>query len=112
MHKPRASTAGHALQRLADTYCRRASLVLSECTCERNPELIQLVLARLADMVDVCCASCMEPDNASLYSVCSTAQHSILSITRFTSSVASASVLDVCLQQASKICHRCFWSAD
>ncbi len=40
------------------------SLVLSECTCERNPELIQLVLARLADMVDTCCASCMEPDRA------------------------------------------------
>ena len=54
----------HCTQFFADTYCRRTSLVLSECTCERKPELIQLVLAKLADMVEACCASCMEPDRA------------------------------------------------
>lgn len=35
-----------------------------KCTCERKPELIQLVLARLADMVEACCASCTNPVNA------------------------------------------------
>lgn len=41
-------------------------------TWERRPELIQLVLVRLADMVDACWASCMDPSRAPSYSAWTT----------------------------------------
>ena len=46
-------------------------VVFMEVTFERRPELIQLVLARLAVMADAWCASCVDPAKAPWNSACS-----------------------------------------
>ena len=61
-------------------------------TWERRPELIQLVLARLADMVDACCASCIDPSKAPSYSACTMHLHLFMHFF-MTTSIASQ---DVC----------------